>query len=83
MNSLLLKNRPNDITEEKFVEMWNNSGYLLRVLAKTIMDIVPPERIKAEEFESPNHYAKMVWAQAQRDFAKKVLDLMPESVDTP
>lgn len=83
MNSLLLKNRPTDITEEKFVEMWNNSGYLMRILAATIKDLMPQERIKSEDFANPNHYAAMVWAQAQRDFAKKVLDLMPESVDKP
>jgi hypothetical protein len=81
VNHLLLKNKPKDITNEKFEEMWNNSGYLLRVLAATIQDMVPQEKIKPEDFSNPNHYAQMVWAQAQRDFAKKLLDLMPNFVD--
>ena len=81
MNRLLLNHKPDDISEDKFIEMWNNSGYLLRILAAAIKDLTPSDRIRMEDFEMPNHYAQMVWAQAQRDFAKKVLDLMPESVD--
>lgn len=81
MNQLLLKHKPEDITDEKWVELWNNSGYILQVLADVIDEMVPRDKIMSTDFETPNHYAKLVWGQAQRDFAKKIIDLMPDTVD--
>lgn len=83
MNRLLLKHKPKDLTDEKFTKMWDNSGYLLSVLAEVIRELLPTEKIQEGDFGDPNHYAKMVWAQAQRDFAQKILDLMPKSIDNP
>jgi len=78
LNLQLLKNRPSDLDEEKFKEMWANSGYTLSALYKTIKQLSPPEAIKGNDFDSPNHYAKLVWEAGQRDILKKVLDLFPE-----
>lgn len=79
MNSNLLKNRPKDLDEQKFKEMWENSGYTLGALYKTIKDLNPVESIKGTDFDIPNHYAKMVYQQAQKDLINKVLELFPSS----
>ena len=79
MNSNLLKNRPKDLDEQKFREMWENSGYTLSALYKTIKELTPTEAIKGVDFDIPNHYAKMVWQQGQKDLIIKVLELFPDS----
>ena len=79
MQAILLKNRPKDLSEEKFKEMWSNSGYTLEALFNTIKDLTPADTIKGSDFDTPNHYAKMVWQQAQREFSQKILDLFPEN----
>lgn len=83
LNQLLLKHKPKDITDEKWNELWNNSGYIMQVLANVINEMVPKEKITGVDFDIPNHYAKMVWVQGQRDIAKKIIDLMPDSIDKP
>ena len=79
MNSLLLKNRPKDLDEKKFKEMWENSAYTLDALFNTIKELTPNEAIKGEDFDTPNHYAKLMWQLGQRDIIKKILDLFPAS----
>ena len=79
MNSLLLKNRPKDLTEEEFKAMWANSSYTLEALYNTIKDLTPKETIGGGDFDIPNHYAKLVWQQAQREFAQRILDFFPNS----
>ena len=58
--------------------MWENSGYLLGVLEEVIKELTPDEKIDPKDFAMPNHYAKLVWEQAQRDLSKKILGLFPE-----
>ena len=79
MQAILLKNRPKDLSEEKFKEMWANSSYTLEALFNTIKELSPKETIKGGDFDTPNHYAKLVWQQAQREFAQKILDLFPNN----
>ena len=79
MNSILLANRPKDLDEQKFKDMWENSGYTLSALYKTIKDLAPTEMVKNSDFDVPNHYAKLMWQVGQRDFMTKILDLFPDS----
>lgn len=78
MNQLLLKHKPTDIEADKFKEMWENSTYTLEPLFKAIQALTPDSRISKDDFEKPAFVEKMVWAQAQRDLADKILDLFPE-----
>ncbi len=82
MNQLLLKNRPKDLDEAKFKQMWENSSYLLEALYKTIQELTPQERISQDDLSNPAFIHKMVWGQAQRDLAKKIVDLLPQSLTT-
>lgn len=80
MLAILLKHKPKDISEEKFKEMWENSSYTLEPLLNAIKELMPKEVVKGDDFNSPNHYAKMVWQSGQRDFANKIMDLFPDSL---
>lgn len=82
MSILLTSNRHKDQTEEEFRKAWENAGYTLEPLYKTILSLMPNEKIKQDDFGTPNHYAKMVWVQAQRDAYQKIIDLMPKSLTT-
>ena len=80
MNSLLLKNRPQGLSEDDFKVMWSASGNVLEALYKTIQELTPPLRIKIEDFGLPQHYGLMVWQQAQQDLANKIIDLLPSEI---
>lgn len=79
MNSLLIANRPKDLDELQFKAMWNNSGHTLEALYKTIKGLSPTETIKGNDFDTPNHHAKLVWQLGQKDLIIKILELFPES----
>lgn len=81
MHQILLKHRPKEGKKEEFELAWENSTYLMEVLANVIKELVPKERISQEDFSKPNHYAQMVWIQAQRDLAQRILDIFPKGVD--
>lgn len=76
----LLKNRPSDMTEEEFKKMWENSGHTLEALYKTLDDFMPKDKISAKDFDCPNHYAKLVADQVQRDTIEKIKALFPKSL---
>ncbi len=82
ITALLNSHRHKDQSKEKFEEFWENSSYTLEPLYKTLLDMMPEEKIKPTDFSDPNHYAKMVWTQAQRDILQKIIDLMPKSLTT-
>ncbi len=77
MQAILLKNRPKDLDEKKFKEMWENSSYTLEALFKTIKELAPEVSIKGNDFDTPNHHAKLVWQLGQKDLADRILDLFP------
>ncbi len=81
MNATLVKNRPADIDKEKFVAMWNNAGYTLEALQKTIKEWEEAaSNISIEDFDCPNHYQKMVFQAGQVKAFQRILALMPESL---
>ena len=79
MQALLLKHKPKDQEEAKFKESWERSGYFLSALYKAINELAPEPVVKGEDFDTPNHYSKLVWQLGQRDLAKKILALFPEN----
>lgn len=82
MNSLLANAKPKDISKEKWMEMWNNSHYLLQPLADVIKGLVAElDKVKADDFACPNHYAKLAYQAGGKEKLKLILSLLPDSVD--
>lgn len=78
MNKLLLNNRPSDSTAEEFTKVWNNSGYSLGALYKTMVQLRDESaKIKADDFDCPNHYAKLAYEAGLRTAYQKILDMLP------
>jgi hypothetical protein len=78
VNSLLSKNKPEDC--EDFKKLWDNSGYTLRPLYKTIKQLRDElGKIKVEDFECPNHYAKLAYQGGQAKAYDLILSLLPDT----
>lgn len=81
MNSLLMKHRPKDMEKEKWEEMWKNSHTLLQPLANVLKDMKSGSgQIKSTDFDTPNHYAKLVAELIEAQTINKILELLPDSV---
>lgn len=82
MNNLLVKHRPEDLSPEDWKKHWDNARYTLEPLAKVLMDMRKElNKIKAEDFDCPNHYAKLASQQMQIALINKILDMLPDSVE--
>ena len=80
MNKLLLNNKPKDITNEEFVKVWNNSSYVLESLYKTLVDIDKElNNVKKDDFDCPNHYAKLAYNAGQSRMIELVTSLLPKA----
>jgi hypothetical protein len=75
-----MKHKPNDISAEKWREMWNNAGYLLRPFAALLQERMKSHSsVNANDFNCPNHYAKMVWESGKKEEDEFVLSLLPDT----
>jgi len=80
MNKLLLKNKPTDSTNEEFIKTWNNSGYSLEALYKTLLNLQEElNNIKKDDFDCPNHYAKLAYNLGQLKMIEFIIDLLPDT----
>tara|TARA_R110000822_G_scaffold120579_4_gene254045 strand:- start:297 stop:548 length:252 start_codon:yes stop_codon:yes gene_type:complete len=80
MNKLLLNNKPKDITNEEFTKIWNNSSYVLESLYKTLVDIDKElNNVKKDDFDCPNHYAKLAYNAGQSRMIELVTSLLPKA----
>ena len=80
MNSILLSNRHIDINKEEFIKMWNNSGYTLEPLYKTLLVLKEEiSSIKKDDFDCPNHYAKLAFNMGQIKTIDFIIDLLPKT----
>lgn len=80
MNKLLLDNRPSDSTPEEFKKAWDNSGYVMEALYKTLQGFIAQnEEVKKDDFDCPNHYAKLAYQAGLNKAWKQVIDMLPES----
>lgn len=82
MNSLLMKHKPKDTTPEKWLEHWENAAYTLEPLAKVLIEMKKElGKVKRDDFDTPNHYAKLVSELAQLETIDRILGLLPDSVE--
>lgn len=80
MNSILLKNRPDDADAKEFARVWDATGYALSALYKTINELIAQnEGVKASDFDCPNHYAKLAYQAGMNEAFKKIVDMLPDS----
>lgn len=82
MNSLLMQLRPRDTNPEEWRKQWENAAHTLQPLAD-VLKAWRKElgRIKASDFDTPNHYAKLVAELSQQEMLDRILALLPDSVD--
>lgn len=80
MKVVLKRNKPADMSDEKFEQAWEASGYLLSSLASTIIGMIEEEnKIKAKDFDCPNHYAKLAYQGGKIEALTNILELLPKS----
>lgn len=80
MNKILLNNKPNDISNEEFTKLWNNSGYVLESLYKTLTDMNKElNSVRKDDFDCPNHYAKLAYNAGQSRVIEQIINLLPNS----
>jgi hypothetical protein len=80
MNKSLLNNRPEDSDPQEFEKAWHNSGYVLEALWKTLDGwILENSKVKKDDFDCPNHYAKLAYQSGMNEALKRVIELLPES----
>lgn len=80
MNANLVKNRPTEMTKEEFVKSWENIGYTLSALTKTLIETKSSlSSVKYDDFDCPNHYAKLAFQAGQINQIDKILDMLPKS----
>lgn len=80
MNKLLLNNRDKTITEEEFTKLWNNSGITLSALNKTLLLLQKEiSSIKQDDFDCPNHYAKIAYNLGKLKMIEAVINMLPNS----
>jgi hypothetical protein len=80
MNKLLLNNKPKDSTNEEFVKAWNNSSYVLEALHKSLLVLKEDiNNIKKDDFDCPNHYAKLAYNLGQMKAYDFVMSLLPDT----
>lgn len=80
MNVLLMKHRPKDTPKEDWEKHWNNAHPTLQPLADAIKEMQEPlEKVVPNDFNCPNHYAKMVYEAARKQALQDVLNLLPNS----
>lgn len=73
--------RPKDMDKDKWQELWNNSHPQLQPLADLLKEwVAVPDAVRPDDFDCPNHYAKMVAQSAKRQALLDVLNLLPDTV---
>lgn len=81
MNSLLAAKRPKDISKEDWEKMWNNSHYLLQPFADVMKAMLESrDTVKGDDFDCPNHYAKLAYELGQKEMLKQLLNILPPTV---
>ena len=80
MNSLLVKHKPKDIDREDFAKVWSNAGYSLQALYGALTELREQLMVvKADDFDCPNHYAKLAYQAGMAKAYENVLAMLPES----
>jgi hypothetical protein len=80
MKITLSNNRPNEMSKEEFEKSWNNIGYTLSALYKTLSSMKSStEMVKAEDFSVANHYALMAFQAGKRAAYEEIIGMLPKT----
>jgi len=80
MKIALSKHKPEDCSKEEWVKTWENSGYVLRPLYKSLEESISSNNsVKPEDFNITNHYALLVYQAGKREAYQEVMNMLPES----
>jgi hypothetical protein len=80
MNKLILNNKPNNTTNEEFTKAWDNSSFVFEALYKTLLHIKKEvDNVKREDFDCPNHYAKLAYNAGQSKIIDTIVSMLPET----
>ena len=80
MNKLILNNKPKDSSNEEFIKAWENSSYIFEALYKTLLSIKKDlDNVKKEDFDCPNHYAKLAYNAGQVKIIDTIVSMLPSS----
>ena len=78
MKIALSKNRPTDSSKEEFEKSWNNIGYTLSALYKTILDLKESSiTVREDDFALANHYALLAFQAGKKAAYQEIEDLLP------
>jgi hypothetical protein len=76
----LSKHKPTDCSKEDWVKTWENSGYVLSALYKSLEESISSNlNVKPDDFSIPNHYALLAYEAGKRQAYQEVMDMLPES----
>lgn len=83
MNSLLMKHRPKGVDKEKWEGQWAAGADFLQPLADVLKEMVKERhgKVRPDDFDCPNHYAKLVAELAEQQILKQILEMLPSGVD--
>jgi hypothetical protein len=80
MNLKLIKNKPEDISSTEFRKLWDNAGYTLEPLYKVLLELKDEvNSINKEDFDCPNHYAKLAYNMGQTKVIEQIISMLPKS----
>ena len=80
MNLKLLKHISKDTNKEEFKKLWENAGYTLEPLYKLLVEMKEElNNITKEDFDCPNHYAKLAYNMGQVKVIEYVINALPNS----
>lgn len=80
MKALLMKNRPLSCEREEFAKSWENVGWTLSALHKTLDDLIRgSSKVSAEDFGVANHYALLAYQAGRTAAYKEIQELLPLS----
>lgn len=79
MNSILMKHRPAGTSKEEWEKTWQNSRHILDPLAATLIEMKRGKgAISKDDFDTPNHYAKLVAELVETQTLDKILEMLPK-----
>jgi hypothetical protein len=78
MKIALSKNRPTDSSKEEFEKSWNNIGYTMSALYKTIKELKEGcVIVREDDFTIANHYALLAFQAGKKAAYQEIEDLLP------
>jgi hypothetical protein len=80
MKTLLMKHRPPETSKEEWVKSWENAGWTLSALFKSVQELESStEIVKEEDFSVANHYALLAFQAGKRAAYREIIELLPKT----